>query len=92
MSVVVVLVAKLCLTLAIPWTVDHQAPLSMGFPGQKYWSGLPFPSPRDLPQPGIKPKSPVLQADSLLSEPPEKPKNTPGSSVMISRCVSLMRL
>ena len=65
MSVVVVLVAKLCLTLAIPWTVDHQAPLSMGFPGQKYWSGLPFPSPRDLPQPGIKPKSPVLQADSL---------------------------
>jgi len=49
-----------------PWTVAHQAPLSMGFPRQEYWSGLPFPTPGDLLDPGIKPASPVLQADSLL--------------------------
>ena len=48
-----------------PWTVAHQAPLSMGFPRQDYWSGLPFPSPGDLPNPGIEPVSPALQADSL---------------------------
>ena len=51
-----------------PWTVACQAPLSMGFPRQEYWSGLPFPFPGDLPDPGIKPASPVspaLQADSL---------------------------
>ena len=45
----------------------------MGFPRQKHWSGLPFPSPGDLPDPGIKPGSPALQADSLVSEPPGKP-------------------
>ena len=56
-----------------PWTVAHQAPLSMGFSRQEYWSGLPFPSPGDLPNPGIKPGSPALQADSLPSEPPWKP-------------------
>ena len=56
-----------------PWTVAHQAPLSMGSSGQEYWSGLPFPSSRDLPDPGIEPRSPVLQVDSLLSEPPGKP-------------------
>ena len=50
---------------ATPWTVDHQAPPSMGFSRQEYWSGLPFPSPRDLPDPGIKPRSPTLQADAL---------------------------
>ena len=43
---------------ATPWTVGHQAPLSMGFPRQEYWNGLPFPSPGDLPDPGIKPRSP----------------------------------
>ena len=43
-----------------PWTVAYQAPLSMGFSRQEYWSGLPFPSPGDLPNPGIKPRSPVL--------------------------------
>ena len=58
------LVTKLWLTLAIPWTVAHQASLSMGFPRQEYWSGLPFPSPADLPHPGIKPGSPALQVDS----------------------------
>ena len=55
---------------ATPWTVAYQAPPSMGFSRQEYWSGLPFPSPEDLPDPGIEPKSPALQADSLLSEPP----------------------
>ena len=53
-------------------TVARQAPLSMRFPRQEYWSGLPFPSPGDLPNPGIKPRSPALQADSLPSEPPGK--------------------
>ena len=62
------LVAKSCLTLATPWTVACQAPLSMGFFGREYWSGLPFPSPGDLPDPGIEPGSPALQADSLLTE------------------------
>ena len=52
-------------SFATPWTVAHQAPLSMGFPRQDYWSGLPFPSPGDLPNPGIEPVSPALQADSL---------------------------
>ena len=62
------LVAKLCPTLVTPWTVAPQAPLSMGFSRQEYWSGLPFPSPGDLPNPGIKPESPALQAESLLAE------------------------
>ena len=56
-----------------PWTVAHQAPPSMGFSRQEYWSGLPFPSPADLPNPGIEPRSPALQADTLTSEPPGKP-------------------
>ena len=59
---------------ATPWTVAHQAPLSMGFSRREYWSGLPFPSPGDLPDPGIEPRSPALQADALTSEPPGKPK------------------
>ena len=62
------LVAKSCLTLVIPWTVGRQAPLSMGFSKQEYWSGLPFPSPGDLPDPGIKPGSTALQADDLPTE------------------------
>ena len=57
---------------ATPWTVARQAPLSMGFFRQEYWSGLPFPFPGDLPNSGIEARSPVLQADSLSSEPPEK--------------------
>ena len=57
------------------WTVVCQAPWSMGFPRQEYWSGLPFPSPEDLPDPGIEPGSPPLQADSLPVEPPGKPDN-----------------
>ena len=58
---------------ATPWTVAYQAPLSMGFYRQEYWSGLPFPSPGDLPDSGIKLRSPTLQANSLSSEPPRKP-------------------
>ena len=58
---------------ATPWTVAYQALLSMGFSRQEYWSGLPFPSPGDLPDPGIEPRSPALQADALTSEPPGKP-------------------
>ena len=62
------LVAKLCPTLSTPWTVACQATLSMGFSRQEYRSGLPFPSPGNLPDPGTEPKSPALQADSLLTE------------------------
>ena len=53
-------------------TTVHQAPLSMEFSRQEYWSGLPFPSPGDLPDPEVEPTSPALQADSLSSEPPGK--------------------
>ena len=59
---------------ATPWTVAYQAPPSMGFPRQECWSGLPFPSPGDLTDPGIEPGSPALQTDALWSEPPGKPK------------------
>ena len=59
---------------ATPWTVAQQAPLSMEFSRQEYWSGLTRPPSRDLPNPGIEPRSPTLQADSLPSEPPGKPK------------------
>ena len=52
----------------------HQAPLSMAFPRQEYWNGLPFPSPGDFPNPGIKPGSPALQTDALPTEPPGKPQ------------------
>ena len=62
--------AQLFVTL---WTIAHQAPPSMGFSRQEYWSGLPFPSPGDLPNPGIEPRSPTLQADALTSAPPGKP-------------------
>ena len=68
------LVAQSCPTLETPWTVAHQAPLSIGFSRQAYWSGLPFPSPRDLPNPGVEPRSPALQADSLPAELLGKPK------------------
>ena len=55
------------------WTIAYQAPPSMGFSRQEYWSGLPVPFPGDLPDPGIEPRSPALQADALTSEPPGKP-------------------
>ena len=63
------LLAKSCLTLVTPWTVAYQPLLSMGFPRQEYCSGLPFPFPGDLPDPGIKPVSPTLQVDSLPLKP-----------------------
>ena len=58
---------------ATPWTVAYQASPSMGFSRQEYWSGLPFPSPGDHPNPGIEPRSPALEAGALTSEPPGKP-------------------
>ena len=62
------LVTKSCPTLSNPWTIACQAPLSMGFSRQEYWSELPFPSPGYPPNPGIKSVSPALQADSLPIE------------------------
>ena len=66
-----------------PWTVAYQAPPSMGFSRQEYWSGLPFPSPDDLPDPGIKQGSPTLQADALL------PSEPPASSEVTQSCLTL---
>ena len=65
------------------WTVACQAPLSMGLIRQGYWTGLPCPPPGDLPNPGVKPRSPTLQADSLPIEPPGKPRNTGVSSLSL---------
>ena len=64
---------KLSEVAQTPWTVACQAPQPMGFSRQEYWSGLLFPSPGDLPDPGIEPGSPSLQADSLPTEPPGEP-------------------
>ena len=61
---------------ATPWTVAHQVPLSMEFSRQEYWSGLPFPSPEDLLDPGIEPASPALAGRFFTTEPPEKPLGT----------------
>ena len=58
---------------ATSWTIAYQTPLSVGFSRQGYWSGLPFPSLGELPDPETEPRSPTLQADALPSEPPEKP-------------------
>ena len=68
-----------------PWTVACQVPPSMGFSRQEYWSGLPFPSPGDLPDPGIEPRSPALQADALPSEPPGKSKEVRAELGLIVR-------
>ena len=59
-------------SFAIPWTVARQAPPSMRFPGQEYWSGLPFPSPGDLPDPGTESSSPALAGGFFTTEPPGK--------------------
>ena len=67
------LVAKSCPTLATPWAIACQAPLSMGFSRQEYWKGLTFPSPGDCPNPGIELGSPALQVDSLPTELQRKP-------------------
>ena len=67
------LVTKSCLSLVTPWTVVHQASLYMGFFSQEYWSGLPFPSPGDLSDPGIKTQSPALAGGFFITEPPGRP-------------------
>ena len=75
---VCVCICGCCVSLSVvsdsvtPWTIACQAPLSMEFSRQGDWNVLPFPSPGNLPYPGIKPRSPALQADSLSSEPPGK--------------------
>ena len=66
-------VALSCLTLCDPMDVAYQVPLTMGFSRQEYWSGLPFPVPGDISEPGIEPGCPALQTDGLPSEPPGKP-------------------
>ena len=63
---------------ATPWIVAHQAPLSKGFPRQEYWSGLPFPSPGELLNPGVKPEPPAVGGRSFTTEPPGKPTEEPG--------------
>ena len=70
---IIILLSRVRL-FATPWTVAHQAPSSMECTRQEYWSGLPFPSPGDLPDPGIEPRSPALQVDTFPSEPPGIPK------------------
>ena len=72
------------------WTVAHQAPQSMGFSRHEYWSGLPFPSPGDLPDPVIQPRSPALQADALTAEPPGEPAIAIAIIKMLPRCKSLL--
>ena len=72
-----------------PWTVAHQMPLSIEFFRQEYWSGLPCPPPGDLPNPEIEPRSPTLQVDSLLFEPPGKPKNTGVGSLSLLQGIFL---
>ena len=72
---VLVLIRSVMSDSLTPLTVACQAPLSMGFSRQEYWSGLPCPPPGYLPNPGIEPRYPALQADSLPSEPPGKPNN-----------------
>ena len=69
--------------LATPWTVARQAPLSMGFPRQEYWSRLPFPPPGDLPHPGIKPVSPALAGGFFIPESPGKLQNDAHKSLCI---------
>ena len=80
---------QLCLTLCDPITVACQASLSMRFSRQEYWSGWPCPPPGDLPNPGIEPRSPTLQVDSVPSEPPEKPKKTGVGSLSLLQGIFL---
>ena len=81
---------------ATPWTVAYQASPSTGFSRQEYWTALPFPSPGDLPDPGIEPGSPALQADALTSEPPGKHrlytcKSNPFESFLLQFCSAYMK-
>ena len=83
------LVTKPCLTLVTPWTGACQAPLEC--PRREYWSSLPFPSPGDLPNPGMEPRFSPLQADSLSTEPPGKPCRMP-MCVCVCLCMSYIFL
>ena len=74
---------------ATPWTVAYQAPPSMGFSRQEYWSGVLLPSPGDLPDPGIEPRSPALRADALPSEPLGKLPNHKSSETYVSSVLFL---
>ena len=85
----VCLVAQLVQLFLTPQTVALQAPLSMKFSRQEYWSGSPFPSPGNLPNPGIEPGSPALQAEALPSEPPGKPKNIGAGSLSLLQGIFL---
>ena len=77
---------------ATPWTVAHQARLSIEFSRQEYWSGLPFPSPGDLPDAGIEPRFPALQADTLPSEPPGKPiKSLSNVSSVLPKILEILK-
>ena len=88
------LVSQSCPTLATPWTAVRQAPLSLGFSRQEYWSELPFPSPGDLPNQGIEPRSPALQAGSLPAELQGKPniKGANSSVSLVSHCLEIAPL
>ena len=74
-------------TFATPWTVVHQAPLSIGFPRQESWSGLPFPSPGDLPIPGTEPKSPALAGGFFTTEPPGKTSLQEATCLNTGQCL-----
>ena len=74
-----------------PWTTAHQAPLSMGFSRQEYWSGLPFPPPGELSDPGIKPTSPALAGRFFTTEPPRKPQESTGECEQM-KLISLKKL
>ena len=78
------LVAKSCLIFATPWILTHQAPLCLGFSGQEHWSGLPFPSAGDLPHPGVKFQSHVLQVDFFL---PTELQGKPVTCILCVLCV-----
>ena len=88
------LVVKFCLTLMTPWTVAHQAPLSMAFPRQEYWNGVPSPSPGDLPEPGIEPASPALAGGLFTTEPPGLPmsQRSQGSAKLLQSFLTLRPL
>ena len=91
------LVAKPYQTLATPWSVARQAPLSLGFPRQEYWSGFPFPSSGDLPDAGLESRSPAIQADSLriyrfFTESPGKPYVTINTHNVIMVLLSLSNI
>ena len=84
-----------CVCVCVMCTHTHQDPLSMGFPRQDYWSGMPFPSPGDPPDPGIKPVSITLQADSLSSELPNYGINGTGTIMHMEKsklnsCITLL--